>query len=528
MREAAEVWTIRIIDTKGGFLDDLLKESIPRSLRDLCANLCFDFYTHNPACLTEQRLKTLRLHLSSQKTELLRKALRPPAPAQFPQDTKEIFPWFLDQYLPYREWATLTGSLPDIQVTQAIGAAFGRHFLESYPRFVMSEESLISFQKASALRSTYTAEVILYVILDGLNVPDALLLQRNIIRQCTRLTILRQTLCFAPVPTITAICKQALKKGYTPRMAALDKAGDPPNIKTLPEKKDPDAFLKSAAPGDIFIWSLMDPDETYHSKGWDRLTLRKEVTSRLESIAERIAKAALSVPSDRRAKIIVTTDHGRLLNASARTWPIPIGMHAHQRAALGRAAQEFPSNGILFSDSQPIAVLHNGTFHIDQDAAVILSEDSFFMEDGKKGAELFPHGGVFPEEVIIPWIEIGRDTHPPKLACRVDGEAQEGTSGLLRITVKNPGSLDLRLLRLHIAFGSQHAVEIPLNETIGAWESKLIEKRIDRWPSEMDIEKATARLFTQKPAGDEFTVTPEVKLKSLGFQSRSDILDELA
>jgi len=525
--EAIEEWRVQIINSEGAFFEELCREPVPPELLSLAADISFDYFSHNPHLLQETHLRRLRAHLSDPKTESLRQLLRPPVPLPIPEDVQEIFTWFLDSYLPYREWAILVGSQSDISRTSELAKAFAVAFLDRYPHLIMGQQPVISFQKAGQLRERKSNEVTIYAILDGLNVPDSFILLKHIAARTNRLTILQNELCFAPVPTITEICKQALKRGYTPRIAASDQNLDPPHVKVLPDKKAPDAVLQNAQPGDLLIWSIMEPDETYHSKGYDRQTLKKVVADRLESIADRLVNAILATPDDKKARLIITTDHGRLLNSSERTTPSPSGMRPHQRAAVGNTTVVFPPTGVLLEENAAIALLNSDRFHLPEDAAVVLGEDSFFTEDGKSGTELFPHGGASPEEVIIPWIELAKDVKPPTVACTITGEGQESTQGVVHITIQNPSNMALRALALALTLSPTRKLQLPIDRALSAWSTVTLDSPLTPWPSEMETSKASAQLHLQKPNGDQFVMNPVITLRVHGFQSRTDILDDL-
>ena len=524
--EAGHQWRTRIIQTMGSFFGELIKERIPSDLVLLAATLTFEFFEHHPELLTEIHFRQLRPYLPDEKTAKLRGLLRPQTPASIPATPSDAFRWFSDSYLPYREWCIIVNSNEDIERSNNIAKEFSLQFLHWYPQLIMSESASISFQKAGQLRGRRSDEVTIYVILDGLNVPDSIIFLKHIMVKSSRLTVLDNTLCFAPVPTITPICKPALKRGYTPRIAATDGSPEPPHVKVLPEKKDPTEFLKQAHAGDLFIWSILEPDETYHSKGYDLQTLKKTIANILASIAERVVNASLAVPDDKKTRIIITTDHGRLLCSSKRNANLPPGMESHQRAAIGQATVEYAPNG-LFIDKECVAFLNNETFHTVTDTAVVIGDNCFVMDDGKSGVELFPHGGVFPEEVIIPWIEIGRDIEMPKVVCKIAGSGQEATEGTITIAIENPGSLNLHLAQLDLDFGSGCQFQISVDRILTPWARLSHECKIKPWPSESQIRKASAKLTFIKPDGDEFSIQPELFLQVKGFQTRSDILDDL-
>jgi hypothetical protein len=96
---------------------------------------------------------------------------------------------------------------------------------------------------------------------------------------------------------------------------------------------------------------------------------------------------------------------------------------SHQRAAWGGPsnANDLRTDFELFADEKAARV-HPERFGLLQPAIVAIGEDSFVNSDGSKGAEWFPHGGVWPEEVIIPWLEYcpneGSESRSVRYYCR--------------------------------------------------------------------------------------------------------------
>ena len=62
---------------------------------------------------------------------------------------------------------------------------------------------------------------------------------------------------------------------------------------------------------------------------------------------------------------------------------------------------------------------------------------SFLSNDGSRGQERYPHGGLFPEEVIVPWFEYVRDFQEPDIRISMAGEAMAGREGIISIQVNN-------------------------------------------------------------------------------------------
>lgn len=117
---------------------------------------------------------------------------------------------------------------------------------------------------------------------------------------------------------------------------------------------------------------------------------------------KKISDIVNAVPAEIPLKIVITTDHGRLLARSTRRKSIPAGMIGHGRAAWGVSGRQFEQTGYFIEDN--VVYLHGERFGLPNDAALCLNDDSFYTNDGKTGVEFYPHGGVYPEEVIIPWL----------------------------------------------------------------------------------------------------------------------------
>ncbi|GIV81904.1 MAG: hypothetical protein KatS3mg051_1258 [Anaerolineae bacterium] len=246
----------------------------------------------------------------------------------------------------------------------------------------------------------------LLVVLDGLHHVDAQRLLATLQAEARRLTLRRADLLFAPLPTVTQFAKEALVKGVLPR----DSAEAPPLGEDISESKSPLKKLEAGSPGDVFIWRIQEPDRTYHSRnGYD--SLQDEVQGQLNTVAGKIADIVNQLSSRIALRVILTSDHGRLLGTSQRSVPVPEGMQAHGRAAWGRTHLEYP----LLPATCWMAtwrICSANAFGLAEDVAIILDESAFLTNDGKQGSERYAHGGLFPEEVLVPWIELERDVAP--------------------------------------------------------------------------------------------------------------------
>lgn len=524
---AARSWKPRIVTTKGEYALDLIKLRLPRCMRMKAAELAYNYFKTNQENLSQDAIRLLANYLTPQSIAVLRKFLPPPTPGMPPRDAVVLRRWFQNDYLPYRMWCLGSQNEEGLKVCEEASIAFAYWYLDFYPKAISVGNQDLAFIRASMLQGSCKDYVTLFVITDGLCELDAHAMIHKIIMCDERLTLSRNDLVFASVPTITEICKPALKMGRTPR-DVNDATSPPKNIYYLPENADPSTALEKAIIGDYFIWSHTEPDRTYHGFA-DTTTLLDKVEGQVKVLASRIVNAADKVPDSLKLRIVVATDHGRLLGKSSRTIKIPEGMKSHQRAALGLSTEGLAQPGYQISEDGSTVLLNGRRFGFskDQDCAVVLGDKSFFKNDGKSGLEHFPHGGLSPEEVLTPWFEIIRDAEPPSLECIARGAAEEGKPGDISIRCVNFGSIDITILTVEFQFCNKPRLDITFDTVVPRQQEKTVIGRIDVWPTPTDLRAACALARVKLPVGDEQTVPVQLELESEGFQSRRNILDDL-
>ena len=123
-------------------------------------------------------------------------------------------------------------------------------------------------------------------------------------------------------------------------------------------------------------------------------------------------------------------------------------MKAHGRAAWGPCSVPFDADGIYID--QDLAYIDAQRFGLPEPSAIMLSDDAFLMSDGRTGVETFPHGGVFPEEVLIPWIRFTRDRGPITISIRITGKGVAGASGKLTLEVTNASDVPIEIVQLNL------------------------------------------------------------------------------
>ena len=372
----------------------------------------------------------------------LRRLLKAPPPPAAPADLGALDSWFENEYLPFREFP---GPAP--VDADALLLDYGRRYLDWY-RLALNGgpgRERLSWVKAGALADPTV--VTLFIVLDGLGFPDARLLAREVeSRGQGLLTLVDLDLALAPLPTITSVAKPALVRAVPPNEAheAADRGPtfrvevrDDPNLDGLSDA------LRKAHAGDIITWSVLEPDSLYHAA---RSLYDAEQTVRgfLKTFALRLVQVVAGLPDPGAVRVVLGTDHGRLLTAAEREVTAPDGFQSHGRAALGAVNdREFPAEGVIWLDA--VAVLHPGQFRLPQAAAVIADGGCFRDANGRSGHEIHPHGGLSPEETLIPWLVFAPhvELHAPSVSLR--GADTEGWKGSLLLTVENTAQAPLTI-----------------------------------------------------------------------------------
>lgn len=292
------------------------------------------------------------------------------------------------------------------------------------------------------------------------------------------------------------------------------------------EQETPVKNLKLAQPGDLIIWRIQEPDNTYHKKNKNN-TLRTEIEGQLRTQAKKILDVIEQIPLSMNVKLFISTDHGRYLGTSKRVVPIPEGMLAHGRVAWGKTVNEdFPKSGYVIREN--IAYLSQHRFGLDTfgiDVAVILDDSAF--QDKRHEQERYPHGGLSPEEVIVPWMVFARNVENPKVELFISGDGAANQPGKLLLTAINSSQVNVHIVRCEIDFGDNKMTRLDKRHLLPSLRETAIEIDISSWPSSEQVKIGTACVVLALPSGDEFEQRPSLsQLKVTELYTRDKSLLE--
>ncbi|WP_192822482.1 hypothetical protein [Rufibacter sp. LB8] len=471
----------------------------------------------------------------------LRQLVPPPVPPPVPSEPSGALQWVTQQYLPYRLWQASQKNNDKARAeVQRLSEAFSDWFLETYPIKLVGTPAPYQqqFWAARALKKPASNEIVLWVIADGLGWDDALTLQKLVLSQAAgRLSLIAATPCFGLVPTITSHTKRAVRWGvpleYTQKakedyfnqlpMPPVDVRG----IDNLAEA------VHVAQAGQLLVWLPPEPDSIYHNPG-NAQTIRNNAVASLTGIALSICEAVAAVPIHTEVRVIITTDHGRLLSESPRTLDPISGFTGHGRAAY-RASPPHkkpiprPDKAI---DTDTVRWLDPDRFKLPDWVAIARSDASFKIVSHtgsmRGGTDIFPHGGAWPEEVVVPWIELQSNLEPLMIGGFLSGESRSYRQGKAELHLNNSSSRPARLRKVKVQIPRVDDLEIEFDEllpgTIGI--SKSIE--IPRWPDTAQAEKTVAQVTLETPDGELHTFNLNTNLRNTDLrQSSTNPLDDL-
>lgn len=520
LERARDKWNASIVLSQGKFFEQFELLTVPFQLKKLAAKETYLYFIQNVSELQPQQISILARYLSYKEVNELRKRLTPVLPSELPDYPEAIIKWFESEYLPYREWHDYYSSKNPPEKVLQLARQFGLWYLDNYPKALSGGglSKWVSFYRTGHLDQNPDV-LTLIMVLDGLHATDARTLMQNIRSHTSRLSIITEDLVFSPIPTITQFAKEALFRGVPPDKAStIDTVGS-----VLPEDKSPAQRLANQNARGVYLWRVLEPDRTYHQKNKSE-NLQQDIAGRLEAEALKIKEIIETIPDDKLLQIIITTDHGRLLGNSIKTLDVPDGMESHGRTAFGESGLQYPAEGYIVKEN--IAYLYGERFGMPTDVAISLGEAAFLGNDNRTGSEVYPHGGLFPEEVIVPWIVFARDVIQPKVEITISGEGRARGSGKLQIKVLNLSDIDLKLETITLYYRNGSEKTLIIGKSLDPRKDTITEVEMELWPSAAEASGVNSIAKVRQPNGIVFDYSVAIDIQSKDLYERDETLFE--
>jgi len=514
-------WNREIVTSRGAATGELLRKPMPHSLKLEAATVAATYFRQNPTLFTSQYLNQMQPYLDAKQQNELRGFVAQEIPGPMPATPSDVLHWYRHRYLPYRMWQEKNGGDDARQVAQEAAEQFIYWYLEEYPKGLLggSLKSYLSFEYAMRLVAPDQSYTTLVVILDGLHVDDGEYMLQRLRNGTERLTVAQELLAFTALPTVTEFCKDALIKGTAPVHAPHYR----PLGKEISESSSPIDHLQTAVPGEIYLWLVQEPDNTYHFRNGHQM-LRRDIESRLDGITQKIVDVVNGVRPEVPLKIIVTTDHGRLLAEAQRTQAVPGEMKAHGRAAWGTSEREFPAAGYMIKEK--IVFLHRERFGLPTDAAIVLGEEMFRTNDDRTGKEIYPHGGLYPEEVIVPWWVFLRDAAEPVVEIHLSGRGRAGQQATAEVHVQNLSAREVQIIGLHLALSGGRKIESTYNLICPPLHESRFSIQFDSWPTTQELQQILCQVEVQLAGNRRMNIAAAAALSSEEMYTRNENLLE--
>lgn len=518
---ASEATRDLILSGNANQIQEFLKSDVAASIKSIATKTVTEALKQNSDVLIlNQELADLLIPFASlEQSDYLRKLIPPQKPGPLPDTLNNLAKWYQNEYLPYRQWSALTNDPTATDCLKDIWKIFSLWYLERLLPAINGGkgESELAFKMVRELWKQADDNPVLLIILDGLLPGDERSIADQIRKNNPDWEVTGKTFAATLVPTITEICKVSLIQGCPPMLSQN-------KFQEIRLRTDAIAATKNAIEEKkgYVIWASNEPDWTYHKKFDTPEITRYEVSKTISNIVSDITSLLSSMPKDCALKVVITSDHGRTIGGCPRCLPIPDGSRTHDRVV--QIDGPYTCDSPYFIDDQDIIHINEEAFGVGTGTTMISSTDLVFSTYFK-GNAWFVHGGILPEEAIVPWLTLARTKTETKIngSAKLDGIL--GRTCKLSIEFSNPSDIGLEFLRVRLSGGGIVPIiadlDMPLLKPL---DSSNVELEL---PIEGEgVESLDMLVEVRKPSGEilSFSIPVDVNLRVM--QGRSVDLNE--
>lgn len=359
--------------------------------------------------LAREKLKPLEKENVS-LDEILENLFPPVIPGK-PQDSfdiKQWLSWAIDEYLPYRFWLEENG-LHD-NILEQYSDLYGEWIFENYMGLLSSYDNMIYKALINLSQELKENEISLILVIDNFNHKYVSYLKDCFLEN--GFNVSAESVLLAMLPTETAISKRSFFSGeaysYDNNKSYPQMCGQWENllrrkVKYLSSVEELKKETRKQA--DIYILNHLEIDDILH-KGQKKsaLTTGLKVKSELKALAKEIGTFSRRIGYERIIKVYITSDHGSTKISKEQTNLI------NQNLYKGKC--DGPSHRYVTVSDEHFKVLNNSI----QNLCFVMDRNKFGTKENYLLAKkyyrfhetddsFYVHGGITPEEMIIPLIK---------------------------------------------------------------------------------------------------------------------------
>ena len=435
----------------------------------------------------------------------------PPRPPQPDPDgawtADEWLDWAVEHYLPYRFWLEEIGQHDEEIATQA--DAYAAWLYTQYPALRLTYPRMV-YQGLLALHDRLTGSApVLVVVADNLNykfLPD---LARYL--QAQGFFVEQSIPHLAMLPSCTEVSKKCLFIGQPepfpgtayekPTIEAWEPALGKRQICYLPDV----IALRSVRrrEHDVYFLNYLPVDRALHED--ERQTgvpYSAAVRQRLRTLAEDIRTFAERIGAERDLAVIVISDHGSTRISAEAPNPIDRRFYAtrvtdkhHRYVTISDAELKALPDNVRFE----CYIFERERFGLPTN--YLAARSTYRFSDPGEG--IYVHGGLSPEETIVPLTVFAPVAVKPKplMVRLLADEFRYGVKSLIRLELVNPNQYACQEVHVEVLDSNIEAVPTVVGDLDALSQTEVqIEARFHRIIEEMtDLQVRVGHKFLGQP-----------------------------
>ncbi|MEN6326022.1 MAG: PglZ domain-containing protein [Syntrophomonas sp.] len=441
--------------------------------------------------------------------------IMPPEKPCAPSDSfclQDWLNWSINQYLPYRFWLEDNDKYDESVDTYS--AAYGEWIYKNYNLLLSSEKNMV-FNTVTILNNELmTNELSLIVVIDNFNYKYVNLVKEYFLEK--GYSNIEETPLLAMLPTVTEVSKKSIFTGE----AYDNKVGINYQLEAQKWEKmlgKSIRYLKNigelssmnSKQEDVIFLNYLEIDDLLHKKQTESaLSTRSKVKNELNALCQEIAAFAKRIGYENQIKIYITSDHGSTKLRNEQTNMIE---QTYYKGKSDKGDHRY----VVVTDEN-MHTLHSS---IDQ-YCYVLDKTGFGTRLNyliakryyrfKETDDYYVHGGITPEEQIVPLIRFEHlEIKVQDLMISLgSNEFRLSAKSKIHLILKNPNEYAVTNLTVKI-----------MNDNIRADIQSVEVKSLDKI-SIMDLYLDNVRFVKNKTTEDVLNI--RVDFKFLGKDCRQE------